>query len=156
MDVKFSILKNKKLILNKENFCKSGKMTPKKSDLAFHNSNKNSENKIEDHKYSLLKSRSKLFEKSENNEHCLDKLIRESKENSNYLNAITESKNTNLTELNTNSKKDFRMTILDANKYLNLTENTKIIYQNKLQTRFSTYERKNRVETEKVDTAQIK
>ena len=64
MDVNLSLFKNKKLILNKENISKTGKMTPKKSDISSHVLNKKLENKIQDHKYSLLKSRSKLFEKS--------------------------------------------------------------------------------------------
>ena len=147
MDVNLSIFKNKKLLVNKENNSKSGKLTPKKSDIGSHVLTQKLENKIQDHKYSLLKSRSKLLEKTEKGKQNLVTLLEESKENSNYLNVLSENKNTQLTEPKTNSKKDFRMTIQDANKYLNLAENTKIIYQNKLQTRYSTYERKNRVET---------
>jgi hypothetical protein len=143
MNVNLLLSRNKKSVGNKENILKEGKIPPKKSDVTgnYKNENKNL-NRTLDHKYSLMKTKSKILEKSEENKKIIENILKESKEISNHLNTISELKSTHLSEPATKSKKEIKMTIKEANEFLNLTENTKVIYEDKLQTRFSTYERK--------------
>jgi hypothetical protein len=150
MNVNLSTPKITKIVVNLiENIPKEGKEAPKKSDLTTNvlsEKKENECNRILSHKYSLLKTKVKLVEKSEESKKIVEKLLQESKENSNLLNTHSQKKNlvlfSQLAEPYNKSKKEIRNTIREANEYLEIQENTKIIYEDKLQTRFSAYERK--------------
>jgi len=147
MNVNISTPKIKKVVVNlKENKVKQGKEAPRKSDLTsklLSEKNENEHDKIASHKFSLLKTKAKFQEKKEENKNNIENLYQESKENNNILNAHRNSKNVSLlSQINDKSNKEIRNTIREANEYLEIQENTKIIYKDKLQTRFSTYERK--------------
>lgn len=143
MNVNPVLFKNKKSVLNKENICKEGKIAPKKSDIAGKIVlSEMGQNKIQENKYSLLRAKPKILEKTAENKKIVESLIEESKENSDKLINLAEIKNTQINEPSIKSKKEIRMTIREANDYLNITENTKIILEGKLQTRFSSYIRK--------------
>jgi hypothetical protein len=143
MNVNISTHKIKKIIVNlKENKVKEGKEAPRKSDLTAKllcEKNENELDRIVSHKFSLLKTKAKFQENKTN----VENLFQESKENNNILNAHRRSKQVSLvSQINDKSNKEIRNTIREANEYLEIQENTKIIHKDKLQTRFCTYERK--------------